>query len=196
MVPSAVPSITGSVSSLSMSGTVSSELETSDLKDITIELADIYGVDVSDIETTVDYIASGTLDVTIPDDLSEDEAVEVLRESISNVLGVHPKDVVVTIDENGEVDYSVSGANYDEVASVQMIADQNDFATRITDELKEDGSLMSVESSTVNPDLEIMVSTTVDTTDATVKDDPAGSINELTEQYGFTDSTVQGTTSI
>ena len=196
MVPSAVPSITGSVSSLSMSGTVSSELETSDLKDITIELADIYGVDVSDIETTVDYIASGTLDVTIPDGLSEDEAVEVLRESISNVLGVHPKDVVVTIDENGAVDYSVSGANYDEVASVQMIADQNDFATRITDELKEDGSLMSVESSTVNPDLEIMVSTTVDTTDATVKDDPAGSINELTEQYGFTDSTVQGTTSI
>ena len=196
MVPSAVPSITGSVSSLSMSGTVSSELETSDLKDITIELADIYGVDVSDIETTVDYIASGTLDVTIPDGLSEDEAVEVLRESISNVLGVHPKDIVVTIDENGAVDYSVSGANYDEVASVQMIADQNDFATRITDELKEDGSLMSVESSTVNPDLEIMVSTTVDTTDATVKDDPAGSINELTEQYGFTDSTVQGTTSI
>ena len=196
MVPSAVPSITGSVSSLSMSGTVSSELETSDLKDITVELADIYGVDVSDIETTVDYIASGTLDVTIPDGLSEDEAVEVLRESISNVLGVHPKDVVVTIDENGAVDYSVSGANYDEVASVQMIADQNDFATRITDELKEDGSLMSVESSTVNPDLEIMVSTTVDTTDATVKDDPAGSINELTEQYGFTDSTVQGTTSI
>ena len=196
MVPSAVPSITGSVSSLSMSGTVSSELETSDLKDITIELADIYGVDVSDIETTVDYIASGTLDVTIPDGLSEDEAMEVLQESISNVLGVHPKDVVVTIDENGAVDYSVSGANYDEVASVQMIADQNDFATRITDELKEDGSLMSVESSTVNPDLEIMVSTTVDTTDATVKDDPAGSINELTEQYGFTDSTVQGTTSI
>ena len=181
---------------MSMSGTVSSELETSDLKDITIELADIYGVDVSDIETTVDYIASGTLDVTIPDGLSEDEAVEVLRESISNVLGVHPKDVVVTIDENGAVDYSVSGANYDEVASVQMIADQNDFARRITDELKEDDSLMSVESSTVNPDLEIMVSTTVDTTDATVKDDPADSINELTEQYGFTDSTVQGTTSI
>ena len=118
-VPSAVPTITGAISSVSMSGAVTADMDASEISDITSELSDIYGVDPSDIETTVDYVTSGTLDIIVPDDLPEAEVIESLQDSISDVLGVHSSDVVITIDDDGVVTYSVTGASYEEVSAIQ-----------------------------------------------------------------------------
>ena len=98
MIPSSFPTITGSVASVSISGIVTESMSQQEVDEVTSQLAEIYGVDVNDIETTVDYVTSGTLDVTIPEDVSESEAIEVLQESISDVLGVHVKDVTVVIE--------------------------------------------------------------------------------------------------
>ena len=91
-------------------------------------MADIYGVDPSDVETTIDYVASGTLDVTIPDDVSEEDAIAALQDSISDVLGVHSSDVVLTVEDDGSVSYSVAGATYAETESIQNAAAEADFA--------------------------------------------------------------------
>ena len=159
---------------------------------ITSDLAEIYGVDVADIETSVDYVASGTIDVTIPPGVSENEAITSLQDSISDVLGVHPKDVVVTIDDNGVVTYSVTGASYAEAEAIQDVTSQVDFASQITDDLNENGSPVTVESSTPNEDIDVVVSATVDTTDATGTSDPVISIENLTIELWLTDSFAEG----
>ena len=97
------------MASVTISGTATEELAVEEIANITSELAEIYGVDPSEVETTVDYVASGTLDVTIPDDVSEEDAIAALQDSISDVLGVHTSDVVVTIEDDGTVSYSVTG---------------------------------------------------------------------------------------
>jgi phenylpyruvate tautomerase PptA (4-oxalocrotonate tautomerase family) len=106
-IPSAVPSITGAVASVTISGTATEDLPAEEIENITSDLAEIYGVDPSDVETTIDYVASGTLD-----DVAEEDAIAALQDFISDVLHVHSSDVVVTIEDDGSVSYSVIGATY------------------------------------------------------------------------------------
>ena len=191
-IPSAVPTITGAVASVSISGTVTSSMSSDDIDAISSDIAEIYGVDASDVETTVDYVASGTLDVTIPTGVSEEEAINAIQESISDVLGVHPKDVVVTIDDNGDVMYSVSGVTYDEAAAIQNAAAQATFVDQVTADLNEGDSGVVVESSTSNNDIEVILSVTVDTSEATGTADPVEEVSTLTQEYGLTNSIVEG----
>lgn len=92
-----MPTITGAIASVSISGTVTKNVPPNDLDEIAQEIAGIYGVAEEDVQTTVEYVTSGVIDVTIPNDVSETDAIVALQDSISEVLGVHPKDVVVTL---------------------------------------------------------------------------------------------------
>ena len=96
-----------------------------DINDITADLAEIYGVDRDDVEATIDYVSSGTLEVTIPDDIPQADAISVIQESISDVLGVHSSDVVVSFDDDGVLTYSVIGATFAEASGIQDIASQD-----------------------------------------------------------------------
>ena len=189
--PSALPTITGAVSAVSISGAVTSDLPADNVADITTELADIYGVDPADVETTVAYTASGTLDVSIPEGVSETEVIESLQDSISDVLGVHPKDVIVSIDDDGVVTYSVTGATYAEAEVLQNIASEPNFAAQVTEDLEENGSTVVVESSTTDEEIDVVITATVDTTDATGTEDPTVAIADLTSEYGLTESNVE-----
>ena len=191
-VPSATPTITGAVASISISGEVTEDLSEDNINAITTDLAEIYGVDVTDVETTVDYVISGTLDVTIPESIPTEDAISSLEQSIGDVLCVHPRDVVVTINEDGEVNYSVTGGSYDEVEQIQTIASGSDFASDITTELGDNDSVITVESSTLIDEVEVVVSATVDTTDATGTVEPESAVSDLAQDYDLTESIVQG----
>ena len=115
MTPSALPTITGAIASVSMSGPITEEAS---LSEIVSELAEIYGVDERDVETSVDYVASGTLGITIPEDASESEVITALQSTISDVLGVHVSDIVVSIDDDGVVSYSISSDSYKDAEAI------------------------------------------------------------------------------
>ena len=191
MIPSSLPTITGAISSVSLSGSVTSDISRSDVADITIELAEIYGVDINDVETTVDYITSGTLEITIPEGVVEAEVIDSLQQSISEVLDVHSSEVVVTIDDEGAITYSISGRTFTEVLALQEIAEQDNFADLVNANLLHKGSEISVETSVSNEDIEVVISATVDTTDATGTRDREVSITKLTQDYNLTDSNIQ-----
>ena len=191
MIPSSFPTITGSVASVSISGIVTESMSQQEVDEVTSQLAEIYGVDVNDIETTVDYVTSGTLDVTIPEDVSESEAIEVLQESISDVLGVHVKDVTVLIEDDGSVTYSIHGASVDEVEAIQNIASQDDFASQITENLVESDSDVVVEAATSNEEIEVVISATLDTSDATGTIDVNDGVSDLTQELGLSESKVE-----
>ena len=172
-----------------MSGTVTSEISTDDF---TTQIAEIYGVEINDVETSVDYVTSGILGVSIPENIPEANAISALTESISDVLGVHSSDVVVTIDEDGVVTFSVIGESYDDVQDIQSLISDADFASDITIELNEGDSGVVVESATLRNDIEVILSATVDTSDATGTADPIEEVTSLTHEYGLTDSIVEG----
>ena len=191
-VPSASPSITGAVATVSMSGVVSDELTTAEISSLVSDLAAIYGVSTEDVDLSVGYVASGTLDVVIPEGVTEEEALSALQQSLSDVLGVHPKDVVVSIDSEGVVSYQISGETYEEVESVITEVNTEDFIATLSSELAEGDSGVTVSDVSVSSDVESVISATVDTTDATGDvENAATAVQTLTETYGLSESSAE-----
>lgn len=191
MIPSGFPTITGAVSSVSLSGSITTDISVTDIIDITDEIAQIYGVDNNDFETTVSYITSGSLNITVSDDVNEDDVIESLQDAISSVLEVHPSDVIVSIDDEGIATFSVSGSTFAEVSALQSIVEQEGFADFVSNHLEEHRSEVSVESSTSVDDIEVVVSATIDTTDATGTRDVDSAITELIREYDLTESVIE-----
>ena len=191
-VPSASPSITGAVATVSMSGVVTDELTTAEISSLVSDLAAIYGVSTEDVDLSVGYVASGTLDVVIPADVSEEEALSALQQSLSDVLGVHPKDVVVSIDNDGVVSYQISGETYEDVESVIAEVGAESFVATLESDLAEGDSGVTISAVTVSNTVESVISATVDTTDATGDvENAATAIQTLTETYGLTESSAE-----
>jgi len=187
-----MPTITGAIASVSLSGITTANISHGDIASISADLADIYGVDVEDIEITVDYIISGTLDVIIPEGVLQTDAIISIEESIGDMLGVHPSNVVVTIDKNGDVNYSVTGESYDAMEQIQNVASSTEFASDVTNRLNEKDSDIIVESSISTNEVEVVVSATVDTTDVTGIVEAESAIADLAQNYDFTESIVEG----
>merc|ERR1712035_119088 len=86
------------------------------------EVADIYNITSEEIDTEVDYIISGSLDLdNIPEDVTQEEVEEAVINSIAEELGVHPKDVeIISIDmETGKVEYEISTDSFEEAEKLQ-----------------------------------------------------------------------------
>merc|ERR1719483_257191 len=175
-----MPTITGAISSILMSGVVTEGKSASDIDEIESDLADIYGVDTNDVETSIDYVSSGVLDIVIPEDLPVEESIIALQDSLADVLGVHPKDIVVSIDEDGQVSYSVSSGSFKEAEAIRVALFDFDFESRLEDDLEESG--IEVKSSSPNADIEISIAITVDTTDRTGTVDVNDAVAELVDE--------------
>ena len=170
-----------------MSGPATGDISSDEISVIETELAEIYGVDVSDLETDIDYIASGVLNLTIPDDVSEIDAIITLQD-----IGVHSSDVLVRITDDGEVIYSVTGTSFEEANTLQDVLSDSEFASNLEEELIETGSDIAVVSNMANNIVEVIVSATIDASEASFTIDPVTAVQDLTQQHGFTDSTVDG----
>ena len=144
------------------------------------------------MEIGIDYVTSGTLDVTIPSGVSDEEVVRGLEESISDVLGVHTSDVVVTIGEGGTVVYSVTGASYDDISVIQNKTADELFASQVDEDLKDNASPIAVDSAKADPDIEVVISATIDTSEADITVNVIEALTNLTESYGFTNVTSEG----
>merc|ERR1711925_31312 len=98
------------------------------------EVAKIYGVDSSsDVQAEVEYEVSGTLDVKFPSDVSDEEKIDALTEALSTSLGVHPKDIEITIDEEtGEISYTISSDDLPKAEQLQWSLNIDDTLSEIS----------------------------------------------------------------
>ena len=143
-----------------MSGAVTKEISRAEIDDITEDIATIYGVDAKDVSTSIDYVASGVLNVTIPKEMSREDAVNALQESISEALGVHPKDVLVSIDDDGLVTYQVSAPTFEGAEALLQKIEEEGFASSVTDELKRGESGIIVHTVESDGDVDAVISGT------------------------------------
>merc|ERR1712113_417480 len=114
-------------------------MPTAELTDLINEVADIYNISAADIDTEVDYVISGTLDLdNIPEDVTQEEVEEALINSLAEELGVHPKDVeIISIDmDTGKVEYEISADTFEEAEKLQEELIANVTASEIEENIQ------------------------------------------------------------
>ena len=139
-IPSASPTITGSVVFVDMNKIVFETLTENEIADIITSAEDAFGVYPGDVQAEVSYDITGSMIIVADDsDYSEKEIVSSLQETIAETLNVHPSDVSISIDpESGIVTYSISSATAEEAALLQeaLSGTTNDvISSAIVDEI-------------------------------------------------------------
>ena len=143
------------------------KLTDADIESIMNIAIDEFDVSNEDIRAEVSYVTSATIQLAIPEETSEDEVVDALSSSLADLLGVHPRDIVVTsVDlETGEIEYEFSSEVFSETSDIQSILDSlsND---NIEESMQEFLPFVTVESNNVDENIEVDVSIVVDGSDA------------------------------
>ena len=109
-MPTSRPSITGAIISIEIGGEVTQELSSEELKNMTETIKEQFGISDDEIVLETTYKLSGVLNVSLPlpeDGVTEEEALEALEESLSELLGVHPSQIELSINEDGDVNMSL-----------------------------------------------------------------------------------------
>ena len=120
-LPSAIPTITGAVVFVDMNKLVNTSLTSDEINEIVTEAENTFGVYPGDVEAEVAYNITGSISIeTDGSDISEEELLSVLQDSIADTLNVHPSDVSVSIDsETGIATYMISSASAEEASNLQ-----------------------------------------------------------------------------
>jgi len=177
---------------VSISGTVTSTVSDEDTNDIVSDIADAYGVEDGDVEVSVQYITTGILNVSIEDSIPQFEALASLEAAISAVLGVHISDVTVSMNDDNTITYSLSKDTYDDVKLILNATSLDSFITLVNANLESSDSSIVVDSATADNEIEVVISATVDTTDSIGRmENLAEVLRNLTESYGFVNSTFE-----
>ena len=132
MIPSGAPSMTGWVATVTAATVATTELDEDTITDFATNVADFYGVDPTEVSTSTIYESSGSLSMSIPDDLSEAELTDVITSSIAESLGVHPQNVEVNVDmETGEVEFVITSDSFANAAGISFDLDNYQYQEEI-----------------------------------------------------------------
>ena len=125
--PTTRPSFIGLVVSVDISTATTESIDDEEITELESLVAQSYGVDIEDVSSVTKYITTGSLVITIPDNVSEDEALDDLTAALSATLGISEDNISLTLDpETGEVSYTVTTSDYDETnAALSQLQDEN-----------------------------------------------------------------------
>ena len=152
---------------MEITSVTTSELSPSEIDDITNSVVEAFNVSTGDVSTDVTYVATATLDLSIPEGTSEEEVVDAVTSTIAELLNVHPKDVTITSVnlETGEVEYEVASENF---ANAEIVQDALDELTesQIEDQIQETIPEATVTRNQVENEIEVDVAIIVDGSEA------------------------------
>jgi hypothetical protein len=189
MIPTAAPSYHGMVATIVATSVATEELTTTEIQELTEQVAEIYGVEETDVQTEVQYEVSGTIDVEFPEDVTDEEKIEALTEALSTSLNVHPKDIEIEIDEEtGEITYTITSDDLSGAQAVQWALTseetQKDIETAIEELIPE----ATVEEIQVEDEIMVEVEFSVNADEAEAHlVQAADQVANALENAGFTD---------
>lgn len=119
MIPTAMPTITGSVVVVELEKSVSSSLTDDEIANIVTEAELIFGVFPGNVVPTISYETEGS--ITVQGDINDD-ILDSIRESIAEVLDIHPSEVTLSVDPvTGEVEYTLTSPLAEEASALQKM---------------------------------------------------------------------------
>ena len=164
MLPSALPTISGSVSTITATTSVSEDFDQNTIDHLIEDVAEIYGVRTADVTADTIYTSSGSLSMTIPDDIPLSEVEDVVATSIAELLGIHPQAIEVNVDaETGEVHFSVTTSTFDEAANIQSNLENTES---IISSIEAAIPSVSVDDVDVSDDIDVTIEFVIDADDA------------------------------
>ena len=160
--------MTGWVATVTASTSATDKIDAEVIDDYISSVAGYYGVDTSDVIVSTTYGASGSMSMTIPSDVSEDELVDVITASIANSLGVHPQDVNVSVDmETGVVEFTVTSENFNDAAADQFDLSNDQYKNDIIATIENALPSVTVDDYGISDDVVATIEFTVDADKAT-----------------------------
>jgi hypothetical protein len=181
-LPTAAPSLSGSVAIVELSRPVTESIPESEVTSIQSEVAETYGVDAEDVTVEVVYQTTGTLDIAVTDDTaSQEEVEEDIEKEVAALLGVHEGNVEVTI-EDGVASYTITSDSAEAAKDIQDALLENETTETIDNAV----SGVDVSGVNVNADVTAEVVVTVDTSSADNNlDNAAQSLEDSFENQGY-----------
>ena len=137
-MPTSRPSITGAIISIEIGGKVTQELSSEELKNMTETVKEQFGISDDEIVLETTYTLSGVLNVSLPEDVTEEEALEALEESLSELLGVHPSQIELSINEDGDVEYIITSDSFDDASLIQEDLEKETFVSNLETNVQEE----------------------------------------------------------
>ena len=166
-VPSAPPSVTGLVATVTASTSTTEALDSSEVSAYTDSVAEYYGVDADDVSTTVAYSTSGSMVVSVPEGVTEEELSNSVQDSLATALGVHPQNVNVEVDlETGEVTFTVTSDDFETIQEAQFNLENENIQEEIASGIVEDIPEAVVDSISVSEETTATIEFTVDADEA------------------------------
>ena len=113
------------------------------------------------------YITSGSMELTIPDDISESDLVDAVTNTLAESLNVHPSEVFVEIDmETGEVSYTITTENFNDATSTQFDLAKNSTQDEIASAIESTFPSIDVRDVDVSDEIDVNMEFTVDANNA------------------------------
>ena len=163
-MPTTAPSFVGLVVSVEITTTATGNLDDSEVDELESIVAQAYGVDPDDVTSVTEYVTTGTMTVSIPDSVSEDDALAALTSEMASTLGVSEDSITLSLDsETGEVTYSITTTDYDETAAALATLQDSD----VVDNLATDSGV-TVTNVTPSDDIVAEVNVVVNADEVTV----------------------------
>ena len=149
-------------------------LNDDEVSNITEEAAEAYGVDPEDITVEVVYQTTGSLDIDITGDVSEEELEEALEEELAALLGIHEGNIEVNITD-GVAYYTITADNAEAAQDLQETLAEPESTATLDEGISESFPEVDVSGVTVDPEVTAEVVVTVDTSGA------ENNLNQATE---------------
>ena len=166
-IPTRAPTFSGWISTIRASTTATSNFDQNAIDNYASDIADYYGVDASDVAVSTNYESSGTLSLTIPDDVSQSELTDAVTASLADSLGIHPQNVEVTVDmETGEVEFTIISDSFNNAAGVSFDLNNYQYQDDITNLLQDALPGVSVAVVDTSEDVNVTFEIEIDANDA------------------------------
>ena len=180
------------IQSVSLTGETTGSLTYDDLSDIIDQLSDVFHVNASDIDTVINYVVTGILNLTIPSDILDNDIIKYLQDSLGTVLKVHPQNIVITINGNKDIIYQVTTASFNVTDSINNETQSEGFISKLNSDLNNTNSEILITNKHSKDEVQIVVVALIDPVDQTQPIiDPITDVQKIVEDLGFLDGTVQ-----
>lgn len=133
------------------------------LDDYTLNIANIYGINPNDVTPIVKYEATGSMIISIPESVTEEDIVDTLTSSIADALDIHPSNVAVNIDlDSGEVEFVIATEEFNEALGVQFDLEKVQTQNEIINSIENVIPSATIEEYNISNDVTAMIEFTVD----------------------------------
>lgn len=174
--------LTGAVALVELSQPVTESMNTDEVHDIQTEVANTYGVDIEEVDVDVVYQTTGTLDLSIGDNIDEDQLISDLENELLALLGLQEGEIEITI-ENGVATYVIDSNSVETAQEIQSVLESSELQATLDEAVGDD---VTIDSMAVDDEITAEIVVTVDTTNAENNLQEAGeALEESFQEQGF-----------